>query len=146
MATHKGFFKPLNPDKYKGDPTNIIYRSRWEAVLMARLDKDPNVIWWQSEETVIPYRSPVDKRIHRYFVDFQIQVQQRDGNLKRYLVEIKPSKQCAPPEYPGKQTKRYITESLTYIKNEAKWKAAREYCKDRGWEFKIITEVELGLK
>jgi len=94
---------------------------------------------------VIPYRCPTDNKIHRYFVDFQIQVQQRDGNLKRYLVEIKPANQCVPPEYPGKQTKRYIAESMTYIKNQAKWKAASEYAKDRGWEFKIITEKELGL-
>jgi hypothetical protein len=75
----------------------------------------------------------------------QIQVQQKDGKLKRYLVEVKPAKQCVPPEYPGRQTKRYLQESFTYIKNQAKWKAATEYCKDRGWEFKIITEKELGL-
>jgi hypothetical protein len=93
----------------------------------------------------VPYRCPTDNKIHRYFVDFQIQVQQKDGSLKRYLVEVKPAKQCVPPEYPGRQTKRYITESMTYIKNQAKWKAATEYCKDRGWEFKIITEKELGL-
>jgi hypothetical protein len=72
MATTKGYFKPLNPNKYKGDTSNIVYRSRWEFVYMARLDKDPDVVWWQSEETIIPYRSPVDNRIHRYYPDFVV--------------------------------------------------------------------------
>jgi hypothetical protein len=142
---HKRLFKPLYPEKYTGDPTNIIMRSSWETRFASWCDKNPSIIKWQSEETVVPYRCPTDNKIHRYFVDFQIQVQQKDGSLKRYLVEVKPAKQCVPPEYPGRQTKRYITESMAYIKNQAKWKAATEYCKDRGWEFKIITEKELGL-
>ena len=100
---------------------------------------------WRSEETIVPYRCPTDNKLHRYFVDFQIQVQQKDGVLKTYLIEVKPFKQTQPPEYPGRQTQRYITESMTFIKNQAKWKAASEYAKDRGWEFKIITENELGL-
>lgn len=142
---HKRFYKPLHPEKYTGDPTNIIMRSSWETRFASWCDKNPSIIKWSSEETVIPYRCPTDNKLHRYFVDFQIQVMQRDGKLKRYLVEVKPAKQCVPPEYPGRQTKKYITESLVYIKNQAKWKAATEYCKDRGWEFKIITEKELGL-
>ena len=142
---HKRLFKPLYPEKYTGDPTNIIMRSSWETRFASWCDKNPNIIKWQSEETVVPYRCPTDNKIHRYFVDFQIQVRQKDGLFKRYLVEVKPAKQCEPPIYPGRQTKRYITESMTYIKNQAKWAAATEYCKDRGWEFKIITEKELGL-
>jgi hypothetical protein len=143
---HKRLYKPLYPEKYGGDPTNIIMRSSWETMFATWCDKNPSILKWTSEETVIPYRCPTDNRIHRYFVDFNIQIKQRDGSIKRYLVEVKPEKQTVPPVYPGRQTKRYITESLTYIKNEAKWAAAREYCKDRGWEFKIITERELGLK
>lgn len=142
---HKRLFKPIYPEKYTGDPTNIIMRSSWETRFASWCDKNPSIIKWQSEETIVPYRCPTDNRIHRYFVDFQIQVQQKDGTLKRYLVEVKPAKFTIPPEYPGRQTKKYITESMTYIKNQAKWKAATEYCKDRGWEFKIITEKELGL-
>jgi hypothetical protein len=143
---HKRLFKPLFPQKYTGDPTNIIMRSSWETRFASWCDKNPAVIKWKSEETVVPYRCPTDDRIHRYFVDFQIQVKQKDGVLKTYLVEVKPFSQTQPPVYPGRQTQRYLTESMTFIKNQAKWKAATEYAKDRGWEFKIITEHELGLK
>jgi len=143
---HKRRYIPLFPEKYAGDPTCIIMRSSWETRFAGWCDKNPAVIKWISEETVIPYRCPTDNKIHRYFVDFQIQIRQKDGLLKTYLVEIKPEKQTQPPIYPGRRTQRYLTESLTFIKNQAKWKAATEYAKDRGWEFKIITEHELGLK
>lgn len=138
---HKRIYKPIFPEKYAGNPTNIIMRSSWETRFATWCDKNPSVLKWSSEETVIPYRCPTDDRIHRYFIDFKITV----ATGKTYLVEVKPASQCKPPVYPGKQTQRYITESLTFVKNQAKWKAATEYAKDRGWEFKIITENELGL-
>ena len=140
---HKRFFKPVFPEKYSGDPTNIIMRSSWESQFANWCDKNPSVVKWKSEETVVPYRCPTDGKIHRYFVDFYIQVRQAGGQLKTYLVEVKPHKQTLPPEYPGRQTKRYLTESLTFMKNQAKWQAAREYAKDRGWEFKVLTEDDL---
>ena len=143
---HKRRYIPLFPEKYAGDPTCIIMRSSWETRFAGWCDKNPAVIKWISEETVIPYRCPTDNKLHRYFVDFQIQIRQKDGLLNTYLVEIKPEKQTQPPIYPGRRTQRYLTESLTFIKNQAKWKAATEYAKDRGWDFKIITENELGLK
>jgi hypothetical protein len=142
---YKGFFKPTKPAKYKGDPTNIVYRSRWELKLMSRLDKDPRVIWWQSEETVIPYRSPIDNRIHRYYVDFTARLQSTAGT-KTVLIEVKPAKECRPPPLmEGRKTKRYIQEVMKWGVNSAKWKAAKEYCKDRGYEFMIMTEKELGI-
>ena len=143
---YKGFFKPLNPSKYRGDPTNIVYRSRWELVYMSRLDKDPNIIEWSSEEHVIPYRSPIDNRIHRYFVDFYIKKKMPDGKTKCALIEIKPKAQTRPPAVINKPNKRYINEVMTWGVNEAKWKAATEFCKDRGWDFEILTEDHLGLK
>ena len=121
-------------------------RSSWETRFASWCDKNPSVVKWKSEETVVPYRCPTDDKLHRYFVDFQIQIRQRDGLLRTYLVEVKPHKQTMPPEFPGRKTQRYLTESMTFIKNQAKWKAATEYAKDRGWEFKIITEYDLGLK
>lgn len=142
---HKRKFKPLFPQKYDGDPTNIIMRSSWETRFASWCDRNSSVIKWSSEETVIPYRSPVDNKIHRYFVDFKIQTRDKDGRLMTYLVEVKPSKQTKPPEFPGKRTQKYLTEAATFVVNQAKWKAAEEYCKDRGWQFKIITEYELGL-
>lgn len=138
---HKRIYKPIFPEKYAGDPSNIIMRSSWETMFAGWCDKNPSIVKWSSEETIIPYRCPTDGKIHRYFVDFKITLK----NGKTYLVEVKPAKQCEPPIFPGKRTQRYLTESLTFMKNQAKWEAARNYCKDRGWEFKIITEKELGL-
>lgn len=143
---YKGKFRPLNPGKYKGDPTNIIYRSRWELVYMSRLDKDPTVIEWSSEEHIIPYRSPLDNRTHRYFPDFYVKKKMSDGKTESALIEIKPKKETVPPQVINKPNKRYINEVATWGKNSAKWKAAREYCKDRGWKFEILTEDHLGIK
>jgi hypothetical protein len=145
MKYHQGKYKPKHPEKYSGDHTNIIYRSSWELKFLNWCDSSPNILKYSSEETVIPYRCGTDNRLHRYFVDFKIQVLSRDGNTKTYLVEVKPLIQTSPPKFPGRQTKRYLTESLTFIKNQSKWKAATEYAKDRGWEFKIITEKDLGI-
>lgn len=142
---YKGKFRPKNPQKYDGDPTNIIYRSSWELRFMVWADEKPSVTKWRSEETVIPYLSPVDNRIHRYFVDFQVQVRDKDGNLKTYLIEIKPEKQTKPPVVQKRVTKKYLEEVMTWGKNDAKWKAAKEYAMDRGWEFLILTEKHLGI-
>jgi hypothetical protein len=138
---HKRKFTPVFPEKYTGDTSNIVMRSSWETRFANWCDKNPSIVKWSSEETIIPYRCPTDNHIHRYFVDFKITT-----NVgKTYLVEVKPSSQTQPPVFPGKRTQRYLMESLTFMKNQAKWKAAEEYAKDRGWEFKIITEYDLGL-
>jgi len=142
---HKRMYKPMFPEKYEGDPTQIVMRSSWETRFASWCDKNPSVVKWCSEETVVPYRCPTDNKLHRYFIDFKIKVRTKDNQLKTYLVEVKPAKQTQPPEFPGRQTKRYLTESLTFMKNKAKWAAANEWCKDRGYEFVIITENELGL-
>lgn len=142
---HKRKFTPVFPEKYSGDPTNIIMRSSWETKFANWCDKNPSIVKWHSEETVVPYRCQTDNRIHRYFIDFKIDVKNTAGQIKTYLVEVKPAMQTQPPKFPGRRTQRYLTESMTFIKNQSKWKAATEYCKDRGWEFKIITEKELGI-
>ena len=142
---YSGTFKPSNPQKYVGDYKNIIYRSSWEARLMSWLDKNPNIVSWSSEEVVIPYISPVDGRWHRYFPDFVVKVRDRNGTLKTMMLEVKPKKQTQEPIIQRRVTKRYITEVATWGVNQAKWKAATEFCLDRGWEFKLITEDHLGL-
>jgi hypothetical protein len=142
---YKGTFKPKNPDKYKGDPTKIIYRSRWELMVMQKLDAHPDVIQWSSEEVVIPYVSPIDNRYHRYFMDFYMKRKSKEGKIEEILIEVKPFAQTKPPTVQNKVSRRYITEVQTWGVNSAKWKAAQEYCKDRGWQFQIITEKELGL-
>lgn len=146
MNTYQGRYKPKHPAKYKGDYTNIIYRSSWELKFMKYCDTRSSVIEWGSEEIVVPYRSPLDGRIHRYFVDFYIKIVDKDGNINKYLVEVKPKRQVNPPIKKSKVTQKYLYEVSEYVKNQAKWDAAREYCKDRQMEFLIITEDNLGIK
>ena len=143
--SYKGKYYPSFPRKYKGDPTNIIYRSLWERKFMVYCDKNAKILEWGSEEIALPYISPHDSRVHRYFPDFYIKVQENTGKIKRYLIEVKPKKQTKPPAKPKRQTKGYIREAFEYARNQAKWKAAREYCADRMWEFKVITEQELDI-
>lgn len=144
--SYQGRFYPKNKQKYKGDVNNIIYRSLWERKFMNYCDTTDAVIEWQSEEFCIPYLSPVDNKIHRYFPDFLMKIKESTGDVKTYLIEIKPKKQTVEPDKnPKRKTKRWINEIYTWNVNQAKWKAAEEYCKDRLYEFKILTEKELGI-
>ena len=137
---YKGRFTPKNPKKYKGDPTNIIFRSLWELTCMKRFDENPDIIEWSSEETIVPYISPLDRRRHRYFPDFLIKTRQADGSTKTFMIEVKPKKETIEPKPQKRKTRKYITEVTTWAKNQAKWAAAEEYCLDRGWEFMKMTE------
>jgi hypothetical protein len=143
--SYKGKYSPSYPKKYKGDPTNIIYRSLWERKFMVYCDLNENILEWGSEEIALPYRSPLDGRIHRYFPDFYIKVKESNGQIKKYLVEIKPKKQTVEPKVQKRKTKSYIYEVTEWVRNQAKWKAAQSFCEDRQWEFKVITEDELGI-
>lgn len=150
---YKGFFRPTNPEKYNGDPKNIVYRSLWEAKFFRYCDRRPEVEWWSSEELAIPYLSPKDKRVHRYFPDVILKLRYPDGTSKTLMIEIKPKIQTAPPNpakknatKTGRVSRRYMNAAATYAINEAKWLAAEEFCKDKGWEFKIFTEKELGVR
>ena len=142
---YSGRFIPKNPKKYIGDHTNIVYRSSWEARVMNKLDQSDWCLAWASEELIIPYKSPVDGRYHRYFPDFLVKYKDKTGATKTMLIEIKPDHQTKPPVQPQRKTKRFINEVMTYGVNQAKWKAAEEYCLDRGWEFRVLTEQHLGL-
>jgi len=146
MKSYKGKFKPKNPSKYKGDPTNIIYRSSWEAKFMKYLDEHPDVLLWASEELVVPYRSPVDGKVHRYFPDFIVKKRNAAGATETLMVEIKPANQTVEPIKKKTINKQYINEVMTWGVNQAKWKAAKEYCDDRKWRFLVLTEKELNIK
>jgi hypothetical protein len=137
--TYKGRYRVKNPEKYKGDYSNVVYRSLWEKHAFKWCDQNSEIKYWSSEETVIPYLYEVDRKYHRYFMDLKIVY--RSG--KTVLIEIKPEKELSPPKG-DRRTKRYINEGLTYIKNQNKWKAASEYAKDQGWEFQIWTEKQLN--
>lgn len=145
-AKYQGKFTPKNTSKYKGDPTQIFFRSGWELKLMMRLDRDPNVNWWKSEEVIIPYISPVDNRMHRYFPDFIVNTKSRDGKSSvTMMIEVKPAKQTVEPKKQKTMSKRYINEVFTWGVNQAKWSAAEKYCHERGWKFCLFTEKELGI-
>ena len=140
MKTYKGRYKPKNPAKYVGDVDGVVYRSMWERHVMKWCDESSDIEQWNSEEVVVPYICETDKRPHRYFIDFAIKY--KSG--KMILVEVKPFKETMKPEKKqGKTRKTLLTEGLTYVKNQSKWKAAREYALDRGWTFEIWTEKEL---
>ena len=143
--SYKGRYRPNNPLKYKGDYKNIIYRSLWELKFMKYCDSNQNILEWGSEEFFLPYRSPLDNRVHRYFPDFYIKVRENTGKIKKMIIEVKPLRQCMEPKRQKKKTRGYIYEVREYAKNQAKWKAATEYCLDRGLEIKILTETELGI-
>ena len=141
--SYKGWFRPKNPKKYNGDPSNIVYRSSWELRVMKWLDEHPNVIWWASEELPIPYVSPVDNRVHRYFPDFIARIRQVHKEVT-VVIEVKPFNQTQMPKQKRK-TQKFLQEIATYAINQEKWRAADLFCKEHGWQFKIITEKELGL-
>ena len=143
---YKGKYQPTHPSKYRGDPTKIIYRSLWELKFMKYCDSNANILEWGSEEVIVPYRSPIDNRYHRYFPDFYIKVKESTGKIKRMIIEIKPQKQCIEPKVQKKKTRSYVYQVCEYAKNQAKWEAAKEFCEDRQWEFKVLTENELGIK
>lgn len=143
--TYKGKYRIKKPEKYMGDPKNVTYRSLWERQAFRWCEDRDDVVGWSSEETVVPYVCPTDKRAHRYFIDLKIKFR----NGRTVLVEIKPKKQTIPPKKPSRQTQKYINEVMTYVKNEAKWKAASKYAADRGYHFEIWTEdtmKQLGMK
>lgn len=140
---YSGKFTPQNPHKYKGDAKNIIWRSTWELKFMRWLDEHPNVLEWSSEERSIPYISPIDNRIHRYFPDFIMKTKDKDGNIVTRMIEIKPEHQTKEPKIQRKITPKYIAEVKTWGVNQAKWKAAERFCEDLGWEFVKLTEKEL---
>ena len=142
----KSKYKPSYPQKYKGDSNNIICRSSWERKFCRWCDLNESVLEWGSEEFSIPYLSPLDVRIHKYYPDFIIKLQEQSVKIKTYVIEVKPKKQTAPPKQKSRVTKSYIYEAKTYAVNQAKWKAAVEWCADRLLEFKIITEEELGIR
>lgn len=142
--SYKGFYKPQNPSKYKGDANNVVYRSSWELRVMKWFDAHPNVIWWCSEELPIKYFSPVDEKWHRYFPDFIVKMRRKDGTVMTYVLEVKPEIQTKKPTQKRK-TKRFIQESVTYVINQCKWKAADEFCQEHGWQFKVVTEKDLGI-
>ena len=137
---YKGKYLVKNPEKYKGNPNNVVFRSSWELRFFNWCDKNPDILQWSSEEIVIPYKSPLDGKWHRYFPDVWMKT-----STDTYLIEIKPFKETQEPKKKTRVTQKYLYEVKTWGINSSKWKAAQEFCNDRKWKFKIITEKELKL-
>ena len=138
--SYRGLYRPTNPKKYVGNTKQIVYRSLLERRFMRYCDLNQDILFWASEELPVRYYNPLDKKYHRYFPDFVVKTVNND----KYMIEIKPSRQAVKPKPPKKKTKSYMRESFEYIKNKAKWSAAKAYCEDKGMQFKIITEEDLG--
>jgi hypothetical protein len=133
---YKTIFNPKNPKKYAGDSSKIVCRSLWERNVCKFCDEHPSILKWSSEEIAIPYESPLDKKMHNYFPDFLIQFKSNSG-VETWMVEVKPKKQTMLKESASKK------EKITWIINNAKWNAAKNYCAKNNITFKIITEKDL---
>lgn len=138
MKFYRGKYKVKHPSKYEGDFNNVVYRSLWERQTFKWCDNNRDIIGWNSEQVVIPYRCKTDNKIHRYFVDLFVRTKD-----SVYIIEIKPKKQTQPPKQPSRKTKRYLTEVMTYIKNESKWEAAKAFAYKHDMKFEIWTETTL---
>jgi len=143
-SRYRGKFKIKNSQKYKGNPSNIIYRSLMELRFMKWCDSSEKILQWSSEEVVIPYISPIDNKRHRYFPDFLIQTAKG-----WFLIEVKPQIESRPPKKKLvenlnlKKKRRYMKSVRTWLVNEAKWIAAKKVCDVEGWTFEIFTEKQL---
>lgn len=136
-------YHPIHPEKYSGT-LPIVARSKWELDVFRAIDRNPNVKSWSSESIIIPYTSPVDKKVHRYFPDIFIEAIGKNGEVICELIEIKPYEQTIPPKIKPRMretTKRKMTE--TYAINYAKWEAAKAFCEKKGWKFVLLTEREI---
>ncbi len=141
----QGMYSPRFPQKYKGNVNNIVYRSNYELVAFRFFDLNPNVLEWSSEETIIPYANPLTGRISRYFVDVYAKMKDKNGEIKKYLIEIKPHSQTLPPVQKNRKTKSLVYQQAEYVKNQAKWQAATQWCSTKNMTFVILTEKHLGL-
>lgn len=137
--SYQGKYKLKNPQKYRGNHQQVYFRSLWEYATFKWLDANKNIVEWSSEEIIIPYINPLDNKVHRYYPDLWIKF----NNSKEYIVEIKPRYQTEPPKKRARRSKKSLQESITFVKNKAKWDAAKSYTKKRNIEFVIWTEDTL---
>lgn len=144
--SYKGKYTPKFPNKYKGDVRNIIWRSLWEYKVMKDFDFNVNILRWGSECCIIPYISPIDGSQHRYFVDFWVELREKDGKIYQKLIEVKPFAQTIAPKKKKRKTRKYINEVRTWGINQAKWYHAEQFSYNQGMEFLILTEKGIWKK
>lgn len=137
----QGFYTVINKDKYLGDPEKVFYRSSWEKKFCIWCDTNKSILRWNSEELVVPYIKPTDNRMHRYYVDFYIELKNTKGQIVKEAIEIKPYTQTKAPRKGNR--KSLLNEQITFAVNGAKWSAAAKWCKARGVHFRVLTEKDL---
>lgn len=142
----QGVFRPLHPEKYAGNSSEIIFRSGWEWKLMVWCDNNPSVIGWMSEEIIIPYYSQADLKMRKYYVDFAVKFKTNTGSIETVIIEVKPYKETVPPKKGKKKDEVYMKECYTWQVNQDKWKAATEWAEKRGLKFIVLDEYALGIK
>ena len=142
-------YRIKNREKYIGNADAITMRSSWERRFAIWCDNNPSVLTWNSEGMPIGYISSIDGRLHRYYIDFFVKLKTKDGAIRKLAIEIKPKEQTMPPNPPKRKTAkteaRYIEECKTFQTNQDKWDAAKDWCRQNGFEFVVLTEAELGI-
>ena len=142
----QGIFRPKYPEKYKGS-IPVYYRSNMELCALRMLDNNPNVLTYGSESVIIPYTSPLDGRIHRYFVDLVAALKDKTGIIKKLLIEVKPHKLLSPPVFSNRKSQSTLLyENKQYAINMAKFAAAKQWCEKNNYTFLILTEREIAPK
>ena len=154
----QGPYKLINPNKYFGNDTPK-YKSSFELRMMEWADKNKNVIRWAYEPYYIEYKMSVppgfpdwtyeivDNKKHKYYIDFHVELLDVNGKLITYLLEIKPKSQTIEPKEPKRKTRasvsRYVANMKEFIKNTCKWATTNEYCRRKGFEFRVLNEDNL---
>ena len=133
----QGKYTLKNPSKYIGGRTPT-YRSSWEFAFMRMCDTNESITQWASEAIKIPYRNPLSGKFTIYVPDFFVVYTDRNGKKHVELIEVKPSNHTLK-----EKTGRSRTNQLHFAVNQAKWTAARAYCKQKGMTFRIVTENEM---
>lgn len=133
---HSVEYKPKNPSKYVGS-FPIISRSSWELKIMHLFDNHPCVLRWASESIVIPYFNPITKKNSRYYPDFFVEYIDKNKNIHRCLIEVKPLKETILEKAKSKRDK------LALAVNHYKWECAKKWCDENGIEFRVMTEKEI---
>ena len=140
---HQGQFNPKFTDKYVGNLSEIYFRSGWELKFMRHCDMSNDVLRWSSEAVMVPYTSPIDHRVHRYYIDFYIEVKNSEGNKSAWILEVKPTKHTKMPKRPLKESVKslhnYVNEVKRVLVNQAKFKAARNFAKMNDIKFGVVT-------
>lgn len=147
IVWNQGTYNVQNKHKYIGSKVPE-YRSGLELKCMQFFDFNSQVVRWSSEPFSIKYLLESDGKEHNYWIDFYAEIMSKDGSVKKYLIEVKPFKQCLPPNAPKinnkKAIRRYMYENDMFTKNQCKWKSARIFARSQGMEFKILTDKEIG--